>query len=103
MRQAYSEHFTWIHSFNPHSNILREALTFPTVQTLWPNDHNGAEPQFLCFLKEKSKLIKLLVSLMLIHLLPSGETQKAEREASKYVIRGHISAPKFHKPPPPKY
>lgn len=69
------------------------------VQTLWPNDHNGSEPQFLCFRKEKSKLIKLLVSLILIHLLPSAETQKAEREASKYIIRGHISAPKFQTPP----
>lgn len=69
------------------------------VQTLWPNDHNGSEPQFLCFRKEKSKLIKLLVSLILIHLLPSAETQKAEREASKYIIRGHISAPKFQQPP----
>ena len=98
----YSEHFTCIHAFNPHSHILRQALTFPSVQTLWPNDHSGSEPQFLCFLKEKSKLTKLLVSLILIHLLPSGETQKAERDASKYIIRGHISGSKFHQPLPPK-
>lgn len=83
---------------SPHS-ILKSELTSPLVQTLWSNDGSGSATPFSLLSRWLTRLLSHSHWLTYFQVVAPEDWRI---RGSSYMIRSHISAARFHKPPPPK-